>query len=100
MIPFEDVIEEAFERKRLKYPELVAEMREQVHTRPVKISVRGFVAKSMLLLDFGFRGQSFKEVVWGSWKSEPVVMAEVLTNYLKNVNVNEPVLSEEAWRDV
>ena len=27
-IPFEDVIEEAFERKKLKYGELVAEVRE------------------------------------------------------------------------
>ena len=28
MIPFEDVIEEAFERKKLKYAELVVEARE------------------------------------------------------------------------
>ena len=39
MIPFEDAIEEAFERKKLKYAELVAEAREQgwqAHTRPVE----------------------------------------------------------------
>ena len=45
-IPFEDVIEEAFERKKLKYAEVVAK----------------FVAKSttMLPLDFGFQGWSLK----------------------------------------
>ena len=48
-IPFQDAIEEAFERMKLKYAELVAEAREQgwqAHTRPVEIDVRGFVAKS------------------------------------------------------
>ena len=48
-IPFEDKIEEAFERKKLKYVELVVEARQegwQAHTRPVEIGVRGFVAKS------------------------------------------------------
>ena len=60
------MIEEAFERKNLKYAELVAEVRErdwQAHTIPVEIGGRGFVAKSttMLLLDFGF--WRFKGVV-------------------------------------
>ena len=64
MGPFEDAAE-AFERRNLKYAELVAEVRErgwQAHTRPVEIGVRGFVAKSttMFLLDFGFRGWSLK----------------------------------------
>ena len=57
MIPFEDVIEKAFERKKLLYAELEARERGwQAHTRPVEIGVRGFVAKSttMFLLDFGF----------------------------------------------
>ena len=58
-IPFEEAIEKAFERKKLKYAELVAEGREQgwqAHTTPVEIGVRGFVAKSttMLLSNFGF----------------------------------------------
>ena len=37
-IPSEDTIEEAFERKKLRYPELVVEVGErgwQAHTRPV-----------------------------------------------------------------
>ena len=48
-IPFEDAIEDTFERTNLKYAELVVEAREwgwHAHTRPVEISVRGFVAKS------------------------------------------------------
>ena len=46
-IPFEDEIEEAFERKKLKYAKLVVEARErgwQADTRPVEIGARGFVA--------------------------------------------------------
>ena len=46
-IPFEDVTEEAFEGKKLKYAELVAEVKErgwQAHTRPVEIGVRGFIS--------------------------------------------------------
>ena len=62
-IPFEDAIEEAFKRKKLKYAEVVAKPRQQgwaSHTRPVEMGVRGFVAKSTktLLLDLSFRGRS------------------------------------------
>ena len=48
MIPFEDVIEKAFERKKPKCAQLI-EARErgwQAHTRPVEIGVKGFVTKS------------------------------------------------------
>ena len=67
-IPFEDAIEEAFERNKLKYAELLAKPRQQgweAHTRPVQIGVRGFVAKltKTLLLDFGFRGRSLKRAL-------------------------------------
>ena len=65
-ISFEHAIEEAFERKKLKYVELVAEVRErdwQAHTRPVEIGVRGFVAKSTTtLLDFGLIKRTSKGV--------------------------------------
>ena len=59
MIAFEDAIEEAFERKKLKYPDLRVEVREQgwhAHTRPIEIGVRGFVAESTTIhqLDCGF----------------------------------------------
>ena len=80
-IPFEDVIEEAFERKR--YVELVAEGRErgwQAHIRPVEMGIRGFVTKSTttLLLDLGV----LKEFSDAAVKCKPVVMAEALTDYL------------------
>ena len=56
-MPFEDAIQEKFERKKLKYAELVAEARQRCwqHTQG-QIGVKGFVAKSTttLLLDFGF----------------------------------------------
>ena len=39
---FEDAIEEAFERKTLKYPELVV---ASTHTRQVEIGVRGFTER-------------------------------------------------------
>ena len=65
-IPFEDAIEEPFERKKFKYAELVTEAREQgwqAHTRPVEIVARGSVAKPTiwLLLDFGFQDGHSKE---------------------------------------
>ena len=44
-IHFVDVIEEAFERKKLRCAELVEEVRVQgwqAHTRPVEIGVRGY----------------------------------------------------------
>ena len=66
-IPFEGAIEAAFERKKLKYAELVAEASQQgcqAHTRPLEIGVSGFVAKSTttLLLDFGFEDSHSRTV--------------------------------------
>ena len=90
-IPVEDAIEEAFERKKLKYVELVVVVKEwgwQALTRPVEISVIDLVAKSTatFLLDFGLRGRSLKgtlkEFSEAAEKSEPLVMAEALTDYL------------------
>ena len=62
-MPFEDAIQEKFERKKLKYTELVAEARQRCwqHTQG-QIGVKGFVAKSTLQLDFGIRGRSLKGV--------------------------------------
>ena len=55
-------IEEAFERKKLKYVELVAEAKQrcwQAHTRPVEIGVRSFVAKSTTTLSLStFSGKA------------------------------------------
>ena len=65
-IPFEDVIEEAFERKKQKDAELIAEARGkgwQAHMRPVEIGVRGFVVKSTTMRTVTQR--SFKGVFRG-----------------------------------
>ena len=64
IIPFEDAIEEAFESKKLKYAELVAEAWQQGwqgDTRPVEIGVRGFVAKSTTTLKESFK-RALKEL--------------------------------------
>ena len=90
-IPFKDAIEEAFERMKLKYVELVAEVREQgwqAHTAPVDMGVRGFVAKSTktLLLDLSFRGRSLKgalkELPKAPEKASQMVVTETRTDYL------------------
>ncbi|XP_076879265.1 uncharacterized protein LOC143527830 [Brachyhypopomus gauderio] len=67
-VPFEDEVDAAYERKRLKYADLVAEVRErgwQAYIRPVEVGARGFVAKSAtrLLAEFGFRGCVMRAVV-------------------------------------
>lgn len=67
-VPFEDEVDGAYERKRLKYADLVAEVRErgwQAYIRPVEVGARGFVAKSTtrLLAEFGFRGRVLRTVV-------------------------------------
>ena len=84
-IPFEDAIEEAFERKKLKYAVLAVEVRErggQAHTRPVEIGARGFVAKSatLLLLDLVFRGWSVNGMSY-SLRCRKKVLKQVLANY-------------------
>ena len=90
-IPFEDVIRGTFERKKLKYAELVAKPRQQgwaSHTRPVEMGVRGFVAKSTkaLLLDLSFRGRSLKgalkELPKAPEKASQMVVTETRTDYL------------------
>ena len=66
--PFEDVNEEAFERKKLKYAELVAEARErswQAHTRPVEVGVRGFAATQHFCWLLVFEG-GFSKELWSS----------------------------------
>uniref|UniRef100_A0A3B1K6T8 Reverse transcriptase domain-containing protein n=1 Tax=Astyanax mexicanus TaxID=7994 RepID=A0A3B1K6T8_ASTMX len=67
-VPFEDEVDGAYERKRLKYTDLVAEVRErgwQAYIRPVEVGTRGFVAKSAtrLLSEFGIRGRVLRTVL-------------------------------------
>ncbi|XP_061116493.1 NACHT, LRR and PYD domains-containing protein 3-like, partial [Conger conger] len=62
-VPWEDSVDEAYERKHLRYAELAAEAQHRgwnTEVRPVEVGCRGFVATSTtrLLRDLGVRGQS------------------------------------------
>ncbi|KAL1277462.1 hypothetical protein QQF64_024135 [Cirrhinus molitorella] len=67
-VPWEDAIDEAFERKRLRYANLAAEAEGQgwnVKVWPVRVGCRGFVARSTtrLLKEVGIRGQSQRRAI-------------------------------------
>ncbi|KAE8284703.1 hypothetical protein D5F01_LYC16136 [Larimichthys crocea] len=62
-VPWEDSMEEAYERKHLRYSELAADARHRgwnAEVRPVEVGCRGFVGTltTKLLRDLGVRGQS------------------------------------------
>ncbi len=64
-VPWEEAINEAFERKKLRYAILAAEAEERgwaIKVYPVEVGCRGFVANSTirLLKEVGIRGQ----VLW------------------------------------
>lgn len=67
-VPWEDAIDEAFERKRLRYANLAAEAEGRgwnVKVWPVEVGCRGFVASSTtrLLKEVGIRGQSQRRAI-------------------------------------
>ena len=67
-VPFEDSVEEAYERKKLRYADLGAEAEQRgwkVRFCPVEVGCRGFVARSAvsLLGELGVRGQSLRKIV-------------------------------------
>ena len=67
-VPWESAVEEAFERKKLRYAELAAEVQQQgwkARVRPVEVGCRGFVATSTsrLLRELGVRGKAHREAV-------------------------------------
>ncbi len=67
-VPWEDSIEEAFERKRLRYANLAAEAEGRgwnVKVWPVEVGCRGFVARSTtgLLKEVGIRGQAQRRAI-------------------------------------
>ncbi|XP_016090515.1 polycystic kidney disease protein 1-like 2 [Sinocyclocheilus grahami] len=64
-VPWEEAINEVFERKKLRYANLAAEEEEQgwtVKVFPVEVGCRGLVASSTirLLKELGIRGQAFE----------------------------------------
>lgn len=67
-VPWEEAIDEAFERKRLRYANLAAEAEEKgwnVKVWPVEVGCRGFVANSTtrLLKEVGIRGQAQRKAI-------------------------------------
>ncbi len=67
-VPWEEAIDEAFERKRLRYADLAAEAEDRgwkVNVRPVEVGCRGFVASSTtrLLKEVGIRGQAQRKTI-------------------------------------
>ncbi|KAK0141131.1 hypothetical protein N1851_021872 [Merluccius polli] len=64
-VPWESSVEEAYERKRLRYAELAADVQQRgwrAKVRPVEVGCRGFVATSTsrLLREMGVRGKVLK----------------------------------------
>ena len=67
-VPWEDSIEEAHERKKLRYSNLAAEAEDRgwkVRVRPVEVGCRGFVASSTakLLREVGVRGRAHRQAI-------------------------------------
>lgn len=67
-VPWEDSMEEAFERKHLRYSDLAAEARQRgwnTEVRPVEVGCRGFVGTSTtkLLRDLGVKGKNLRAAV-------------------------------------
>lgn len=67
-VPWEESVEEAYERKHLRYADLAAEAQQRgwrTEVRPVEVGCRGFVASSTtrLLKDVGVRGQSLRHAI-------------------------------------
>lgn len=67
-VPWEDAVQEAFERKKLRYTELAAEAEQRgwrAKICPVEVGCRGFVATSTLRLmkDLGISGQALRQAI-------------------------------------
>ena len=67
-VPWEGAVEEAYERKKLRYSELAADAQQQgwkAKVCPVEVGCRGFVATSTtrLLREMGVRGKAHRQAV-------------------------------------
>ena len=67
-VPWEELVAEAYERKKLRYVELGAEAEQRgwkVRICPVEVGCRGFVAKSVVssLRELSISGQSVRKRV-------------------------------------
>ena len=67
-VPWENSVEEAYERKKLRYTELAADATQRgwnAKVWPVEVGCRGFVASSIirLLKELGIHGQALRQTV-------------------------------------
>jgi hypothetical protein len=65
-VPWEKSTEEAYERKKLRYTELAADVQQEGwKIYPVEVGCRGFVASSIirLLKDHGIHGQALRQTI-------------------------------------
>ena len=67
-VPWENSVEEAYERKKLRYTELAADATQRgwnAKVWPVEVGCRGFVASSTirLLKELGIHGQALRQTV-------------------------------------
>ncbi|MGH0163870.1 UNVERIFIED_CONTAM: hypothetical protein FKN15_046048 [Acipenser sinensis] len=67
-VPWEDAVDQAYERKKLRYAQLATEAEQQgwrVRVYPVEVGCQGFVAHSTtrFLRDVGFSGQELRRTV-------------------------------------
>ena len=67
-VPWESAVDEAYERKSLKYSDIAAEAEQRgwrTQVLPVEVGCRGFVATSTtkLLKSMGIRGQALRQAV-------------------------------------
>lgn len=67
-VPWENCVEEAYERKKLRYAELAAEATQRgwnTKVYPVEVGCRGFVASSTirLLKELGIHGQALRKTI-------------------------------------
>lgn len=67
-VPWDNCVEEAYERKKLRYAELAAEATQRgwnTKVYPVEVGCRGFVASSTirLLKELGIHGQALRKTI-------------------------------------
>lgn len=67
-VPWENAVEEAYERKKLRYTELAMDAQQRgwsTKIYPVEVGCRGFVASSTirLLRDLGVQGQALRQTI-------------------------------------
>lgn len=82
-VPWEDAVEETYERKKLRYAELAAQVQQQgwrAEVCSVEVSCRRFIATSTSRLVKGVRGKAHRRAVsdlsWAAEKGKPVAVDE------------------------